>query len=161
MKILYVVPYLRLPPVNTSTEYHADMIQALTRRGHEVDVICYVDENTDLLSLKQICRHIEAVPVHLQRLGSPSSVFFAVLKGIPLTVRKYYSQHFIATLNRMCYRARAYDIALLEHIQMSQFGGLLLKHGIPVALRLHDVEAVRLQLLARSNAPFYLSLIHI
>jgi glycosyltransferase involved in cell wall biosynthesis len=153
MRILYVVPYLRLPPVNTSTEYHTDMIQALAERGHDVDVVSYVDKSSDLTRLREICCHIEAIPKDLSRLGTPLSMFSAVLKGIPFTVRKYYSERFVAILDRMC--SRVYDIALLEHIQMSQFGGLLLKHGIPVALRFHDVEAVRLQLLARSNAPIY------
>lgn len=153
MRILYLVPRLHLPPVNSSTEYHADMLQTLAERGHEIDVVCYADEQVDLREIEYICRRFEPIRKPLSPFGSLTSVLLALIHGIPLTVQEYRSREFVACLDTLVRQSHSYDVALLEHIQMAQFAPRLRAYGIPVVLRLHDIEAQKLRRLAVSDGP--------
>ncbi|RME69600.1 MAG: glycosyltransferase [Chloroflexi bacterium] len=117
--MLVIAPFAPLPDSGGGIAIYGDL-QELTRRGIDVDVICYRSQRTseELTRLETVCRRL--VVVDGPPAWSPQVMFSSVMKRSPLVVARHFSslmhitiQHQLATEN--------YNVILTEFSFMFQF----------------------------------------
>ena len=155
LRILYVVPWLFYQPINTASEYHLDLINALAGRGHRVDVVCFTTniERLSMLESERIAIH--ALPGSLVRLTSASTLLESIRTATPISIVKYSSRLFLSEIAKVIGSSNRPDVALLEHIEVAQYARTIEQSGIPVLLHLIDIEAQRLELLGRNSHSWF------
>lgn len=151
MQILYVVPWLFYPPLNTASEYHCELISALAQRGHKVFVVCFANSGNGLSALQSNRIIIHDLPGSLVQLKSLGTTFRSIGKRVPFAVAKYDIPQLKDTILQILSSSEPPDVAFLAHIQVAQYARIIERSRIPVLLHLHDIEAQKLQLLVRTS----------
>jgi len=129
------------------------LIRFLAGRGHEVDLLCFVEDAEALHALRQglgpACRQIEAVP--LPRWRSYAQTALGLPGRWPMQVDYYRSPALRAALERLCATQR-YDVVYTHLIRMAEYTRKL---PLPKALGVQISQALNLErMLEHARDPF-------
>ncbi|MEW5804099.1 MAG: glycosyltransferase family 4 protein [bacterium] len=158
MQILYVVPWLFYPPLNTASEYHCELISALAQRGHKVFVVCFTNSGNGLSALQSKRIIIHDLPGSLVQLKSFDTTFRSIRKRAPFAIAKYGIPQLRDKILQILSSSEPPEVAFLAHIQVAQYAKMIERLGIPVLLHLHDIEAQKLQLLVKTSHSWFIKL---
>jgi len=151
MQILYVVPWLFYPPLNTASEYHCELISALAQRGHDVHVVCLTNSRNELSALQSKRITIHSLSGSLAQLKSFDTTFRSLRERVPFAIAKYNIPQLKDEILQILSSPSPPEVAFLAHIQVAQYAKTIERLGIPVLLHLHDIEAQKLQLLVKTS----------
>jgi sugar transferase (PEP-CTERM/EpsH1 system associated) len=126
MNILFVVPRIPEPPDTGGKIRTYNLIKQARAHGHEVTVLPFF--GPDRISAR--------------------AVFFAIRRGLPLSVAKYRSSEMAEAINKTI-REKSIDLVHFDHVHMGQYIDVC--PGIPCIIDEHNVECLILKRLAQNT----------
>jgi glycosyltransferase involved in cell wall biosynthesis len=153
MNILVVSPRPPWPPNKADAMTVDYMVRFLANREHQIDLICFVEnENEDQMlkeGFSQICRSIDTVI--LPRWKSVAITALGLLSPLPMQVQYYRSKKMEQLLSRKV-EMGDYDIVYTHLIRMAEYARKL---KIPKVLGIQISQALNLERMVKYNSnPF-------
>ncbi|MGH0028730.1 MAG: glycosyltransferase [Myxococcota bacterium] len=128
MKILVVSSRPPWPPVMADAMTVDRLLRFLSGRGHEVDLVCFVEDEEQERALRQahgdVCRRIETVL--LPKWRSYLSTALTLPGSLPMQAQYYRSDHMRARIESLV-ESKGYDVVYTHLIRMSEY-----TRGLPV-----------------------------
>lgn len=139
MRILQIAPQIPYPLDNGARLGIYRITEALVRRGHDVDLVCFGRTGDAADAMNQLCA-VHTVDVETRNRAWPMLAKLASSK--PYTHVKYDSPRFADELNRLV-QAKRPDAVHIDSLHMSWYVPILRKLvDAPIFLRAHNVEHV-------------------
>ncbi|MCX8054540.1 MAG: glycosyltransferase family 4 protein [Ignavibacteria bacterium] len=140
MKILQLAPRFPFPLDDGGKIGIANIFINFSRSGNEVHLFSFEDATISDDALEQAKQYGKVfVYPHIPK-NSLFGAFLAFITNSSLYINKHYSAKVLEYLSALC-EAERYDIIHCDHTAMASLGiALGRKFGLPVALRLHNIE---------------------
>lgn len=144
MRILFVTPRVPFPPDRGDKLKVFQLVTRLSRRGHQVSVLCFVnrDDGVHVRDLRRLCRRVHVVPI-----GLPMSYIncgVATFGSVPFQVAYFSRPKMHAALRCVIDRYET-DLVHTHLIRMAQYTRHL---TIPTVLDLTDAVSLYLYRMA-------------
>ena len=133
MKILFVTPQLPYPPDKGATIRTLAMIKGLAQRGHQIQLLSFINCEDDLVWLPQIRPYVTGIAtVQIPQRSMLTRLSRFVFSSRPDMAWRLPSAEFADTLGNML-RQDNYDIVQFESIEVAQYALQAIEQRAPGA----------------------------
>ncbi len=161
LDILIITSKLPYPPTDGGREVVFQCIARLAARGHRITLLCFGGDAEERAGY--VAKMEEIATIRIVRHNTRTSIVPALLNmfsSIPYTVSKYRARNMHHTLTSLL-ESQHFDLAHIEPLHMAHYIPTVKMFGVPVMLRLQNVESVLVQRVAsvvRGPLRLYLTL---
>lgn len=140
MKILQLAPRFVFPPDDGGKIGIANIYKYFHLLGNEPYLFCYDNPNDPTHDLESACKYGKVEIFNHSTRNTPKRILGSALTNRSIFIEKHKS---LAALERLytLFDAEKFDVVHCDHTSMAWLGlKLRAKFGVPVGLRLHNVE---------------------
>ncbi|MCG3118710.1 MAG: hypothetical protein ALAOOOJD_00964 [bacterium] len=154
MKILQICPRIPFPLHDGGAIGIFNITKHLALRGHQITMLAFgKDELAPVEGLREYC-DLSIVP-HVTAT-QPLAAIMNVVSRMPYTISKYQAGKMFRQLGEIVAKS-VFDIVHVDHLHMASYGVFLKeRHGLPIVLRQHNVEAAVMERFIRHQKSAWL-----
>jgi glycosyltransferase involved in cell wall biosynthesis len=155
MNILWVAPDVPFHKRYGGSSDISARIESMAKYGHKIHLVCFSKEPVD----QHIHKDIEKICASVNIIQRPSAFLYILNPKRPYSAATRYSKVLPQLVDTIDKSFRI-DVACLESIQVGEIVPILKKAGIPIVLRLHNIESQYFFEQGRCHKSLPLSLIY-
>lgn len=139
MRILQISPQFPFPASDGGKIGISNIFKSLSK-NNEVTFLCYADKPIEKKYLLEASKYGEVVILKHNLENTPLRLFKSLFVSNPIYFSKYLSQAVFDKIDEVVENGN-FDIVHCDHSAIGQLGAYIKsKYGIPVGLRLHNIE---------------------
>ncbi len=142
MNILQLCPRFPYPPTDGGRISIYNTTKGLALRGHTIDMITFVEPDTDEHALRALGEYCNVRAIHDNTKTNKKNFLRSVLRNEPVYITRHRSVKFYAALTEHL-QNRRYNIVYGDHSAMLPYviEGKRMR-GLPGAIRMHNIESM-------------------